>query len=97
MANNKSKCNIALLLHVSDYSFGLFVFGMINFYDNIPKSILFAIFNAVAHFCTGYLTSRVTSHLYKKDKIHDFFVVIGFDQFIHIATLCGTYVIFKNL
>ena len=70
---------------------------MINFNDNFPKGISFVLCNTVAHFFTDYLTSRVTSSLYKENKIHEFFAVIGFDQFIHIATLCGTYVIFKNL
>jgi hypothetical protein len=96
MANNKSKSNLALAYHVFIYFLGLFVFSAFNFYENIVLGIAWTVVNAIAHFITDYGTSRLTSTLYQKNKIHAFFTVIGFDQFIHISTLCITYVIFNK-
>lgn len=51
----------------------------------------FVAVNAVAHFATDYISSRVTSRLWKEQKRHWFFVVIGVDQAIHLSTLFITY------
>lgn len=81
MAKNKSSCNKALTLHVAIYS--------------IPFMILinpvYGLVNGIIHWYVDFVSSRVSSKLYKKGDIHNFFVVIGFDQFIHIATLIITY------
>lgn len=80
MANNKSKSEAWLLLHVAVYTVPFFWFGW-----------YFAIANGIAHFITDYFTSKVTSHLWQKEEKHWFFVTIGFDQAIHISTLLITY------
>jgi len=80
MATKKSSSNKWLGLHILAYSIPWFYFGW-----------LFAVINAVAHFCTDYITSRITSRLYKAGKTHWFFVVIGFDQAVHLTTLFVTY------
>lgn len=80
MAKNKSKSNKWLLLHVAVYSIPFLWFGW-----------LFTLVNGVAHFVTDFITSRITSKLHAKGEIHWFFVVIGFDQAIHITTLILTY------
>jgi hypothetical protein len=46
---------------------------------------VFALINGVAHFAIDAVTSRMTSKLWQKERVHDFFVVIGFDQFLHLA------------
>jgi len=80
MAKNKSTSNKWLGLHIFVYSIPFIYFGW-----------LFAIVNGIAHFITDYITSRITSRLWKAGKVHYFFVVIGFDQAVHITTLFVTY------
>lgn len=52
--------------------------------------------NGVLHFITDYFTSKWVHRQYlvapfKRTKFHDMFVLIGFDQFIHVATLIITW------
>ena len=80
MAKNKSKDNGWLTIHVMVYSLAWVAFGW-----------KFALFNACAHWVTDWCTSRVSSKLWEKKKVHYFFVVIGFDQAIHLSCLVGSY------
>lgn len=90
MASNKSKCNKALGLHVSTYTVGLVTMACLHYHTFTPyTALLWVIVNSVAHFVTDYFTSRVSSKLFNKDW-HNFFVVIGLDQFLHYLTLFGT-------
>lgn len=41
----------------------------------------------VSHTIIDYSTSRITSKLYKENKIRSFFDVIGFDQYLHYLTI----------
>jgi hypothetical protein len=67
----------------------------IKYLDNLIY--VFIPLNALAHFLTDWVTSRATSALYKEERYHDFFVVIGFDQLLHYVTLFGTFVWLTNL
>jgi len=80
MAKGKSKSNAWLSFHVAVYSCFWFVFGW-----------RFAALNGLAHFGTDWVTSRITSRLWAKARVHDFFVIIGLDQAIHMTTLLLTY------
>ena len=77
MASNKSKSNKALALHILAYTSILtLAFGPI-----------YGVVNGLLHWVTDYFTSRATSKLHAKGDIHNFFVVIGADQFLHMAAL----------
>ena len=80
IAKNKSKSNKALLIHTSVYSLPfLAVFGW-----------KYALVNMTLHTAIDFVTSRISSKLYAKGKIHEFFVVIGFDQYLHAICLIST-------
>jgi len=80
MAMLKSTRNKWLGIHVGVYTLFLFFWGW-----------QFALINGVAHFITDWFTSRGTTYLWKKEQRHYFFVLIGFDQAIHMTTLILTY------
>ncbi len=80
MSINKSKSNKWLLYHVLVYSLIWCVFGW-----------RFWIINAILHFVVDWFTSRGTSYLWKKQEVHWFFCLVGFDQAIHLTTLILLY------
>jgi len=79
MAKGKSTSNKWLGYHISVYTAILMVFGW-----------KYALINGVLHAATDYVTSRITSRLWKEQRVHDFFVVIGVDQAIHATCLLLT-------
>ncbi len=99
-AKGKSKNWGDLLSHTGVYSTvwafaSLFIIG---YTDNtltanqyIVYSLLFAGITFVAHTVTDYFTSRLNSKLYAANKVHYFFVSIGFDQILHYVQLFLTY------
>lgn len=84
MAQNKSKRNLPLLVHVLVYGACFLYFGF-----------LFALLTAALHFVVDFGTSRASSALWKRGKVHYFFVVIGADQLIHYFCLYGTWRLLK--
>lgn len=84
IASNKSRSNFILLQHVTLYCIPFaVVFGL-----------TFAVFNAALHFIVDWGTSRASSFLWSNKKVHWFFVVIGFDQALHMSCLFITYLYF---
>jgi hypothetical protein len=92
MSTRKSSSNYYLTLHVIVYSFAT-ILGWtlilpllgIHLYSGPVWLAFLLIF--ITHWITDYFTSRKTSKLYKEEKYHDFFVVIGFDQVLHYTQL----------
>ncbi len=121
-ASNKSKNNVALLEHVGVYTLVLGASSGLMFgYGSLWFAFVWV--NAVMHYGTDYVTSRVSSYYFRMamndteylrgcaemyggppfpdwapvsedanpaKHWHNFFVVIGFDQLIHQATLAVT-------
>lgn len=91
-ARNKSTNNHALFLHVAIYSIVWALVAVIyGAYTNNLYMLLFAPITFVCHFTTDYFTSRLNTKLLKAGKTHEFFVSIGFDQFLHYTQLFLTY------
>mgnify|MGYP001575058726 CR=1 FL=1 len=89
MSINKSKRMDALAEHVVVYTITILI-GSTLLFGATMSVVAFIVVNGVAHFATDFVTSRITSTLWKRERIHDFFVVIGVDQFIHQFTLAAT-------
>lgn len=92
-AQNKSKDNLALTAHTAKYSilwfpFMLSILGM-------SGAIWFTLITFGCHTITDYITSRISSKYWADKKVHEFFVSIGFDQWLHFAQLFITYMLLR--
>lgn len=93
-ASNKSKCNKALSSHVAVYTAGLLLMAVFLIVtQNKPQSVWigWVLVNASLHWCTDWVTSRLSSAKWARQEWHDFFEVIGADQLIHHMTLFWTF------
>jgi hypothetical protein len=88
-ATNKSTRADALLLHVGTYTLAMLVAALIAIRP-LDEAVTWAVLNGVLHLATDFVTSRLSASAFKRGDRHTFFVVIGFDQLIHQATLIGT-------
>lgn len=91
-AKGKSTSNKWLLDHILSYSTMMLVLcSVIPITTSAKGLVVWVAWNSLAHFMVDYVTSRVSSKLYKNGDIHNFFVVVGFDQFAHVAILISSY------
>lgn len=97
MATNKSKNINALVSHVVTYYLSMvFLTGLVFYYVYGADlglwglMTLWWILNGALHFCVDFVTSRITAKLWAKGDMHNFFVMVGLDQFLHYACLFGT-------
>ena len=84
VAVTKSKSVLSLSIHCLTYSFGLLL-GMV--FIDFQYMIPFTFINGLSHFIVDFITSRLTTKFYQEDKMHQFWIVIGADQFIHSTIL----------
>jgi hypothetical protein len=97
MATKKSTSKVWLTKHVLTYSlitvasWSSFIIPLSEKEYIIPNLCMVWIITFVTHWFTDYVTSKITSRLYKEGKVHDFFVIVGVDQMIHYTTLLLTY------
>ena len=79
-ATNKSSSWRWLSAHVLTYTLIMsFAFG-----------IKYGLINGITHLFIDAVTSRASSHFWKKGDRHNFFVVIGLDQLLHTCILIYT-------
>ena len=102
MSMNKSKSNYWLTMHVLVYTGVTLLFWHFALFQpatnySFENYLFFSIFIFSTHWITDYITSRMTSKLYAQGRFHDFFVVIGFDQLLHITELLLAYYYFVNI
>lgn len=97
IAKNKSKDIIALLTHIFIYSAVTLGIFLIMFHT-IPFGMVcaFTILNSLLHFLTDYITAPIVSNCFKIQDHHNAFVVIGFDQLVHLLCLFTTAMILFN-
>lgn len=96
MATKKSSSNYYLTLHVAVYSVATTLLWVLLTLVEGTGMTLLTFFNTliitfVTHWLTDYITSRYTTKFYLAKKDKEFFGTIGFDQWIHAATLLLTY------
>ena len=90
MAQNKSTSRKWLLYHVLTY--GLIFFIGLYFFVSFKFLIYYVPINILLHYLIDSETSKITKRLWAEGKVHAFFVMIGFDQFLHFLCLYLTWV-----
>jgi uncharacterized membrane protein len=93
-AKNKSKSFKHLLSHILDYdlaftvilSLGMLLLGKFSLLAIVNYTLL----NSAIHLVVDYFTSKASAYYWSKQEAHNFFVVVGFDQFLHAVTLVAT-------
>jgi len=88
MSMNKWKSLWALSWHVFVYFSTLVVILSLAQFKNVW---LYCSLNGCIHFIVDYFSSKVTHYLWEAKEIRKFFIVIGFDQFLHMAFLISFY------
>jgi len=99
MAQNKSTSNIWLTNHIIVYSAAMLgiMAPFVYFMDSATSHIqllwllVWVAINGALHWITDWCSSRATSYLWQKGDRHNFFVVIGADQAIHLSTMVVTW------
>jgi len=90
VAKNKSKSINILSEHILIYSISFTALLYFHLDMTLVITTQFFLITAIAHFITDYITSKMTSKLFAVGDTHNGFVVVGFDQFLHITQLILT-------
>ena len=96
-AKAKAKDFDALFAHCSVYALIMTLAGAI--FTWVPVSlnglIVFGYGVFLSHITIDYFTSKLNSYLYGKGQIHNFFVSVGFDQWLHYVSVFGIIMLLK--
>ena len=90
---NKSSSNLQLLAHTSSYGLIITLYTYILYWVNSFGAqywytpLLFGIIQFITHTVVDWITSRINKKLWEDGYVHEFFVMIGFDQLIHYVIL----------
>lgn len=87
-AKGKSKNWGDLLGHTINYS--VCWWAMLLFLP-LHETLIFIGATFICHTITDYFTSRLNSKLWSEQKVHYFFVSVGFDQILHYTQLIITF------
>jgi hypothetical protein len=85
-ASNKSKSNEALLRHIATYAATIFLFLIplcLILETSLRSLVGYVLINSFLHFCTDYVSSRISSKMYAEGDDRGFWFVIGLDQLAH--------------
>lgn len=92
-AKGKSSNNLQLLAHTGIYGLIVTLFTYILYCTNYFGAqywytpLIFGVIQFVTHTIVDWLTSRINKKLWENKLVHEFFVMIGFDQLIHYVIL----------
>ena len=95
MAQNKSVSRKWLLAHVGTY--GLILFLGLYFFVSFKFLLYYVGINMLLHYMIDAETSKITKKLWAEKKIGEFFVMIGWDQFLHYFFLYLTWVMKERI
>ena len=85
MAINKYNSLNHLMQHIGAYTAVLFLFMWPIL--GLEQAFAFAAINGTIHLIVDFFTSKLTHYFFDKKDFHNGFVIIGFDQLIHVSTL----------
>jgi hypothetical protein len=88
LATRKSFDNRALWTHAAQYALWFTPVALM-----LPHAcgVVFLAVTALAHGLTDYVTSRQATAAWLDEDMYRFWVIIGFDQWVHVLTLLLTY------
>lgn len=89
IAENKSKNINALLIHILQYMFFLYLVLFIALPNNRTFLLEYVLLNGILHLITDYISSRASGYYYMKKNYHAFWCVVGLDQYVHYFFLIG--------
>jgi hypothetical protein len=91
MATQKSSSNYWLSMHVATYTVVMAFFAWWAIpYISYNTVFAWTLSNGFLHWLTDYCTSRWSKKFFSVQDYHNGFVIVGLDQFIHLACLLTT-------
>lgn len=95
MGERKSKEFHMLMYHVMVYNLVLDI--MLFFVFPFQIAVTIGALNSGSHLIIDFVTSKITTHFHKENKMHAFFSTIGFDQYLHTCILIWTLTLYGDL